>query len=109
MNFDLLSFEQTRLIFVVYTSSIIPLILIPYLHFKKIIPSWTLHIYILFFFICAIGWEVWFNYGIINGYNVNIRRAEILSSFLPGFSIIPFPFIPSIFIFKKSSNSITLT
>ena len=38
---------------------------------------------ILFFFICALGWEIWFNYGLINGDDVNLRRAEILSSFLP--------------------------
>jgi len=83
MEFDLLSFEQLRLVLVVYISSIIPLILIPYLYFKNRIPSWSLHIYILFFFICALGWEIWFNYGLINGDDVNLRRSEILSSFLP--------------------------
>ena len=83
MKFDLLSFEQLRLVLVVYISSITPLILIPYLYFKKRIPSWSLHIYILFFFVCALGWEIWFNYGLINGDDVNLRRSEILSSFLP--------------------------
>ncbi len=80
---DLLSFEQLRLIFVVYFSSLVPLLLIPYLHFKKKIPVWSLHVYILFFLICAFGWEIWFNYGLINGDSVDIRRAEILSVFLP--------------------------
>ena len=83
MKFDLLSFEQLRLVLLVYISSIIPLILIPYLYFKKKIPSWSLHIYILFFFICALGWEIWFNYGLLNGDDVNLRRSKILSSFLP--------------------------
>ena len=83
MDFNLLSFEQIRLVFVVYISSIIPLILIPYLYIKKRIPTWSLHIYILFFIICALGWEIWFNYGLVNGDNVNIRRAEVLSAFLP--------------------------
>ena len=68
---------------VVYLSSLVPLILIPYLYFKKKIPAWSLHIYILFFFLCAIGWEVWFNYGLVDGDNVDIRRAEVLSHFLP--------------------------
>ena len=80
---SLLSFEQLRLVFVVYFSSLVPLLLIPYLHFKGRLPSWSLHIYILFFFICALGWEIWFNYGLLNGDNVDIRRAEILSTFLP--------------------------
>ncbi len=80
---DLLSFEQIRLIFVVYFSSLVPLILIPYLHLKKRIPVWSLHVYILFFLVCAFGWEIWFNYGLINGDSVDIRRAEVLSGFLP--------------------------
>ena len=83
MEFSQLTFEQLRLVIVVYSSSIIPLILIPYLHFKKRIPPWSLHVYIVFFLICALGWEIWFNYGLVNGDNVNIRRATILSSFLP--------------------------
>ena len=83
MEFNQLSFEQLRLVLVIYISSIVPLILIPYLHFKKKIPPWSLHIYILFFFICALGWEVWFNYGLLNGDNVNLRRAGQLSAAIP--------------------------
>ena len=83
MELSLLSFEQMRLVFVVYVSSLLPVFLIPYLHFKNKIPGWCLRIYILFFFVCAFGWELWFNYGIFSGDNVNLRRAEILSYFLP--------------------------
>tara|TARA_Y100001970_G_scaffold293128_1_gene437941 strand:+ start:397 stop:948 length:552 start_codon:yes stop_codon:yes gene_type:complete len=61
----------------------VPLVLIPYLYINKKIPSWTIHIYILFFLICALGWEIWFNYGLVNGDNVSLRRAAILSTFLP--------------------------
>ena len=83
MELNLLNFEQIRLVLVVYLSSLVPLILIPYLHFKRIIPAWSLHIYILFFFVCATGWEIWFNYGLVDGDSVNVRRAEALSYFLP--------------------------
>ena len=83
MDLYLLTFEQIRLIFVVYISSMVPLVLIPYLYINKKIPSWTIHIYILFFLICALGWEIWFNYGLVNGDNVSLRRATILSTFLP--------------------------
>ena len=82
MKFDLLSFEQLRLVLVVYISSIIPLILIPYLYFKKRIPPWSLHIYILFFFICALGWEIWFNYGLINGDNLPALTSALFFLFL---------------------------
>ena len=67
-----LTLEQIRLIAVVYTSAIIPLFLIPYLHVKKLIPTWVPFIYMLSFIVCALGWELWFTYGWINGDNVNL-------------------------------------
>ena len=83
MEWNLLTFEQIRLVLVVYISSIGAFFLILYLYFKKIIPTWSIHIYILFFIVCALGWEVWFNYGLIDGDSVDIRRAKVLASYLP--------------------------
>ena len=83
MNFSDLTTEQIRLVFVVYITSIIPLILIPILHYKKIIPLWTIIIYLITILFCAFGWELWFTYGWINGDSVNIRRAPILSAMIP--------------------------
>ena len=37
----------------------------------------------LSFIVCALGWELWFTYGWINGDNVNLRRAPQLSAMLP--------------------------
>ena len=78
-----LTFEQLRLVIVVYASSIVPLLLIPYLWIKNKIPSWTLSLYIICFIACALGWEIWFTYGWIGGMDVNLRRAPVLSNFLP--------------------------
>ena len=80
---DSLTFEQLRLVIVVYTSSIVPLILIPYCRFKKMIPSWVPVIYVLMFIICALGWEIWFTYGWVDGVSVNMRRAPVLSMIIP--------------------------
>ena len=61
---NILTFEQLRLVIVVYTSAIIPLILIPYLTWKNLIPSWVIMIYVISFLACALGWEIWFTYGL---------------------------------------------
>ena len=79
----ILTFEQLRLVIVVYTSAIIPLILIPYLTWKNFIPSWIIVIYMISFIACALGWEIWFTYGLFEGDNVDLRRASQLSVAIP--------------------------
>jgi hypothetical protein len=81
--FDGLTFEQLRLVVIVYSSAIIPLLAIPIFHHRKLIPSWVLPFYIKAFFLCLIGWEIWFNYGLVAGDSVNIRRADVLNQMMP--------------------------
>ena len=83
MLLEPLTFEQLRLIVVVYTSSLVPLVLIPYLYINNKVPAWVPYIYATFFIVCALGWELWFNYGLVYGDNVDFRRAEQLSTKLP--------------------------
>ena len=78
-----LTFEQLRLVIVVYTSALVPLLLIPILHWRKLIPVWVLPFYVAVFIVCAIGWELWFNYGLVAGDSVNIRRPEVLNQMIP--------------------------
>jgi hypothetical protein len=33
--------------------------------------------------VCALGWEIWFSYGILYGDEIGIRRAEILNHYIP--------------------------
>ena len=40
-------------------------------------------IYLSSFIVCAIGWELWFTYGWIDGDSVSIRRSEALNYWLP--------------------------
>ena len=80
---DVLTWEQTRLVFVVYCSALTPLFAIPYLHYRQVIPAWVLPVYISTFVVCALGWELWFNYGIIAGDSVDVRRALGLTQRLP--------------------------
>ena len=76
-----MTFEEIRIICVVYTSVFLPLI-IYYKHASKL-PSWVLTIYLGSFFACAIGWELWFTYGWIDGVSVDLRRTETLNFWLP--------------------------
>jgi hypothetical protein len=80
---EALTFEQTRLVFVVYCSALTPLLAIPWLHYRPLIPAWVLPVYISTFVVCALGWELWFNYGIIAGETVDARRALGLTQRLP--------------------------
>ena len=73
--------EELRIIIIVYASAITPLILLCALWTK--IPKWILKLYVIFFLVCAFGWEVWFNYGLFNGDSVNLRRFDVLNQWLP--------------------------
>ena len=75
--------EQLRLVVIVYTSALVPLVLITLLHLRKRIPSWVLPVYIASFIVCALGWEIWFNYGVAFGDSVVDRRAIAITQRIP--------------------------
>ena len=76
-----MSFEEIRFIFVVYASSILPIIL--FIKYRSKLPSWVPIIYVGSFIVCALGWEIWFTYGLINGESVIERRADVLNQWIP--------------------------
>ena len=85
-----MSFEEIRFIFIVYASSILPIIL--FMKYRSQLPNWVPIIYVGSFIVCALGWEIWFTYGLINGESVIERRADVSSTngfhfILIGFSI----------------------
>ena len=55
--------EHLRVVTVVYTSALLPLMLIPLLVSRGRLPSWVLRVYVATFLACALGWELWFTYG----------------------------------------------
>jgi hypothetical protein len=40
-------------------------------------------IYLGSFIVCALGWEIWFTYGLIDGESVVERRSEVLNKWIP--------------------------
>ena len=78
-----MTFEELRLVVVVYTTAIFPIIILFSMHLKDQLPRSILKIYLSSFLICALGWELWFTYGIYAGDPVDIRRSEILNQYIP--------------------------
>ncbi len=78
-----LTAEQLRVVVVVYTSAIVPLIVVPVLRLKRVIPAWVSKVYAVSFLVCAFGWELWFTYGWVAGDPVDLRRADALSAAIP--------------------------
>ena len=76
-----MSLEEIRFIFVVYTSSIMPIILL--IKYRSKLPNWVPIIYVGSFIVCALGWEIWFTYGLINGESVIERRSDALNQWIP--------------------------
>ena len=76
-----MSLEELRVITIVYVSALAPLII--YFYKKDSIPLWVPSIYLGSFLICSLGWELWFTYGWIDGDPVNIRRSEVLNTWIP--------------------------
>ena len=76
-----MTYEEIRLIFIVYTFALLPIFIL--IKYRKEIPSWTLNIYLIIFFVCLFGWELWFTYGLVDGLAVDMRRSNTLNMWLP--------------------------
>tara|TARA_B110000003_G_scaffold152247_1_gene152954 strand:- start:1925 stop:2536 length:612 start_codon:yes stop_codon:yes gene_type:complete len=79
----MMTFEELRVVVVVYTTAILPIIILFNLYLKGQLSSSTLKIYFTTFICCALGWELWFTYGIYAGDPVDIRRSDILNQLIP--------------------------
>ena len=78
-----MTFEYLRVIVVVYTSALLPLVIVPWLYRRGRLPSWVFGAYLGSFLLCALGWELWFTYGLWAGDPVDMRRSEVLTQFIP--------------------------
>ena len=77
----MISFEEIRVITVVYLAVFLPLII--YFKNKDKLPNWAPTFYIVGVVVCSLGWELWFSYGWISGDGVDLRRSESLNTWLP--------------------------
>ena len=78
-----MTFEELRVVVVVYTTAIVPIIILFNLYLKNQLSQSILKIYLSSFLICALGWELWFTYGLYAGDPVDLRRSEVLNQLIP--------------------------
>ena len=75
--------EHLRVIIVVYTSALLPIFIVAWLRSRGRLPEWVPAAYLGSFLLCALGWEIWFTYGLVAGDSVDVRRVDVLNQFLP--------------------------
>ena len=76
------SIEWRRTI-IVYLSAIAPIILSLYLIYMSQMKKWIALTLLSSFLIAAIGWEIWVNFGLVDGDPVNIRRSDAMTCAIP--------------------------
>lgn len=80
---DELSDAQRFRVAVVYVSALAPLLLLGSAALAGRLPRWIAAAYVASFAVCALGWEIWFSYGIWDGAPVDARRPDALNRAIP--------------------------
>jgi hypothetical protein len=78
-----LSTQQLSIVAIVYAAALLPLMVLGVLHRRGRLASWVWVVYGASFFFCAVGWEIWLTYGLVDGDPVDARRAAALSAAIP--------------------------
>ena len=78
-----LDLYEWRRTIVVLSSAFAPFILALYLIFRNKMKMWVSYTLISTFIVAAFGWEIWINFGLIDGDPVDLRRSSSLSCALP--------------------------
>jgi hypothetical protein len=78
-----LSGAQQFTVATVYLSALVPVIILGALQLAGKLPRWILILYLAGFVICALGWEIWLTYGLVDGLDVNSRRDQALNEAIP--------------------------
>ena len=75
--------DEIRIVSIVYISAFLPiyLLFIKFRHHSRF--RWLKSIYLFSLILCAIGWELWFTYGLFDGFAVNERRSAFMNTMIP--------------------------
>jgi hypothetical protein len=66
-----------------YGTALVPLAFMIGLYRFGKVRKWVMAVYGYAFVICAVGWEIWYTYGLIGGLPVDERRAPAMSEAIP--------------------------
>jgi hypothetical protein len=75
--------QQWGTVITVYLSSVVPALLIVGLYLAGRLPRWLFALFAVSFIACAVGWEVWLTYGLVDGLDVYARRPAALAAAIP--------------------------
>ncbi|MCP4006835.1 MAG: hypothetical protein GY725_21860 [bacterium] len=75
--------EQAFVVRNLYLSALVPAAIVAVLYLLGKLPRWVVAVYGYSFAICALGWEVWYTYGLVGGLPVDERRAAAMSEAIP--------------------------
>ena len=78
-----LDIVEWRRTIVVYLSAMAPIILSLYLIYKNQMKKWIALTLLSSFLIAALGWEIWVNFGLVDGDPVNLRRSDAMTCAIP--------------------------
>lgn len=78
-----LSESQTFTVTVLYMASLLPAVVILLLYLLGKFPRWLMATYVGSFILCAIGWEMWISYGLVDGLDVASRRPQVMNEAIP--------------------------
>jgi len=78
-----LTSEQAIIVRNLYVTALAPLVVMLALYLIGKLPKWVMAVYGYAFVICAIGWEIWYTYGLVGGLPVYERRAPAMSEAIP--------------------------
>ena len=74
---------QVGTVTTIYLASVVPAVIILFLYSVGKFPRWLLALYLATFVVCALGWEIWLTYGLVDGLDVSSRRPEALNTAIP--------------------------
>ncbi len=78
-----LTVQQAFIVRNLYVTALVPLVVMIALYLFGKLPKWVMAVYGYAFLICAIGWEIWYTYGLVAGLSVDERRAAAMSDAIP--------------------------
>jgi hypothetical protein len=75
--------DEIRIVSIVYISAFLPIYLLFFKFRNHSRFRWFKSIYLFSLILCAIGWELWFTYGLFDGFAVNERRSAFMNMMIP--------------------------
>jgi hypothetical protein len=75
--------QQAFVVRNLYLSALIPAATVAALYLSGRLRRWVVAVYAYSFLICALGWELWYTYGLVGGLPVDARRAPAMSEAIP--------------------------